>query len=78
MGILASLEAPGPQALSSHKDARNSLPASHPEQLLAVTCVSYLVWVFFVCVGGGGLGFFVVVFLFGFGLVFFKVWGFFP
>lgn len=60
MAILASLAAPGPQALFSHKDAWNSLPASHPEQLLAVTCVGYLGLVLVVCLcwGGGWLGFF--------------------
>jgi len=44
-GTLASTAAPGPQALPSRPDAWNSLPASHPEQLLTVI----LVGLFLIC-----------------------------
>lgn len=40
-GTLASPAAPGAQALPSWADAWNSLPASHPEQLRAVTRVVF-------------------------------------
>lgn len=53
MGILASLATPGPRALSSHKDTWNTLSASHPEQLLAVTCVGYLGLILVVCLCWG-------------------------